>query len=202
MLDMKAMILDPQVKVYSSFDANAVSIASLPAGSEIEFGAPKRKAGKLWVPITLSTGQQAFIPGETRLFIIRQASLLQNNIDLHTEPSTTSMVKQQFTRNTKVYILEVVKQENQDWVRVRDMNGMEGFIQGNTGIRVIQQKTKALGRKNMLSGAMWLIAGLVITFSGSSPASGGSFFLFGYGAILFGAFMLISGLVQFLTAPS
>ncbi|OGN91649.1 MAG: hypothetical protein A2Y88_12780 [Chloroflexi bacterium RBG_13_48_10] len=199
---MKAMILDPQVKVYSSFDANAVSIASLPAGSEIEFGAPKRKAGKLWVPITLSTGQQAFIPGETRLFIIRQASLMQNNIDLHTEPSTTSMVKQQFARNTKVYILEVVKQENQDWVRVRDMNGMEGFIQGNTSIRVIQQKTKALGRKNMLSGVMWLIGGLVITFSGSSPASGGSFVLFGYGAILFGAFMLISGLVQFLTAPS
>ncbi len=199
---MKAMILDPQVKVYSSFDANSVSIATLPSGSEIEFGAPKRKAGKLWVPITLSTGQQAFIPGETRLFIIRQASLMQNNIDLHTEPSTTSMVKQQFTRNTKVYILEVVKQENQDWVRVRDMNGMEGFIQGNTSIRVIQQKTKALGRKNMLSGAMWLIAGLVITFSGSSPASGGSFILFGYGAILFGAFMLISGLVQFLTAQS
>jgi hypothetical protein len=198
----ESQILDPQVKVYSSTDANAVSIATLPEGSEIDFGAPKRKAGKLWVPITLSTGQQAFIPGDTRIYAIRIGSLLQNNVELHTEPSVESMVKQQLPRNTKLYILEVLKRETLDWVRVRDMNGMEGFIPGNTGIRVVQQKTKALGRKNMLSGAMWLIAGLVIIFSGSSPASGGSFILLGYGAILFGGFMLISGLVQFFTAPS
>jgi hypothetical protein len=59
-----------------------------------------------------------------------------------------------------------------------------------------------MGRKNMLSGAMWLIAGLVMTFSGNSPASGSGFYLLGYGAILFGAVMLISGVVQFVTAPS
>jgi Na+/phosphate symporter len=49
---------------------------------------------------------------------------------------------------------------------------------------------------------MWLIAGLVMTFSGNSPASGSGFYLLGYGAILFGAVMLISGVVQFVTAPS
>jgi uncharacterized membrane protein len=59
-----------------------------------------------------------------------------------------------------------------------------------------------MGRKNILTGAMWLIAGLVIIFSGSSGNSGSSFNLLGYGAILFGAVMLISGLVQFFTAPS
>ena len=199
---MKARILEPQVKVYSSTDANAVSIANLPQGSEIEFGGAKRKAGKLWVPITLSTGQQAFIPAETHIFVIRQGSLLSNNVELHTEPSTGSLVKQQLLRNTKVYILEVVKREDRDWVKVRDMNGMEGFISGDTRIRVIQQKTKALGRKNLFSGLMWLIAGLVIVFSGTSPASGGGFILLGYGALLFGAIMFISGLVQLLTAQS
>jgi len=199
---MRARILDPQVKVYSSTDANSVSIATLHEGNEIEFGGAKRKAGKLWVPITLSTGQLAFIPGETRIFVIRMGSILQKNVELRTEPSVESLVKQQLPRNTKLYILEVVKRENQDWVRVRDMNGMEGFIPGNTSIRVIQQKTKALGRKNMLSGAMWLIAGLIIVFTSTSPAAGGGFLVFGYGAVLFGAVMLISGLVQFITAPS
>ncbi|OGO65818.1 MAG: hypothetical protein A2030_05015 [Chloroflexi bacterium RBG_19FT_COMBO_50_10] len=199
---MKARILDPQVKVYSSTDANAVSIATLPEGSEIEYGGARRKSGKVWVPITLSTGQQAFISGETRIFAIRQGSLLQNNVDLHSEPSAGSLVKQQLTRNAKLYILQVVKGDGQDWVKVRDLNGSEGYISGETRIRVIQQKTKALGRKNMLSGAMWLIAGLVIVFSGSSPLSGSGYFVFGYGAILFGAVMLISGAVQFFTAPS
>lgn len=198
---MKARILDSGVKVYSSTDANAVSFATLPEGSEIEFGGTKRKEGRLWVPITMSTGQQAFIPGETKIFIIRQGTLLQKNVDLRAEPSSGSLIKQQLYRNSKVYILEVVKGDGQNWVKVRDMNGIEGYIDGDTRIKVMPQKTKAQGRKNILSGVMWIIAGLVITFSGSSPASSG-FYLFGYGAILFGLIMLVSGIVQFVTAPA
>jgi hypothetical protein len=199
---MKARILDSQVKVYSSTDANAVSLATLPEGSEIEFGSAKRKAGKLWVPITLSTGQQAFIPGETHIYIIREGSIMQNSVELHAEPSSGSLIKSQLARNAKVYILQVVKGDGQDWVRVRDINATEGYISGDTRIRVVQQRTKASSRKNMVTGVMWLIAGLVITFSNSAPASGSSFSLLGYGALLFGAVMLISGIVQYVTAPS
>jgi len=198
---MRARILEPQVKVYTSMDANAVSITTLPEGTEVEFGGAKRKAGKLWVPITLSTGQQAYIPGETKIFVIQQGSLLQNNVDLRSEPSSGSLVKQQLARNTKVYILQVVKGDGQDWVKVRDMTGNEGYIDGNTRIRVAAQKTKAQGRKNVFSGAMWLIAGAVITFSGSSPASSG-FYLLGYLAIAYGLVMVISGIVQMITAPA
>jgi hypothetical protein len=199
---MKARILDPQVKVYSSTDANAVSIATLVEGSEIDFGGAKRKAGKLWVPITLSTGQQAFIPGDTRIFIIREGSLMQNNVELHAEPSSGSLIKSQLARNAKVYILQVVKGDGHDWVRVRDINGTDGYISGDTRIRVLQQKTKSSGRRNMITGVMWLIAGLVIIFSNSAPAAGSSFGLLGYGAILFGGVMLISGIFQYVTAPA
>jgi Bacterial SH3 domain len=199
---MKARILDSQVKVYSSMDANSVSLTTLPEGSEIEFGGAKRKAGKLWVPITLSTGQQAYIPAETRIYIIREGALMQNNVELHAEPSSGSLVKSQLARNAKVYILQVVKGDGQDWVRVRDVNGSEGYIPGETRIRLQQQRTKATARRNMINGVMWLIAGLVITFSNSTPGAGSSFGLLGYGAILFGAVMLISGIVQYVRAPS
>ena len=199
---MKARVLDEKVKVYSSTDANAVSIATLTEGSEIEFGPAKRKAGKVWVPITLSTGQQAFIPGEARIYVLRQGTLMQSNVNLLAEPAEEALVKQQLARNTRVDILQVVERDGQKWVKIRDSNGSEGYIAGNTRIRVIQQKTKANGRKNILSGAMWLIAGLLIVFSNSSVTSGGSFTILGYGALLFGAVMLISGLVKFFTAPT
>jgi hypothetical protein len=193
---MKARILDSQVKVYSSMDQNAVSIATLPEGSEIEYGSPKRSAGKLWVPITLSTGQLAYIPGEARISVIHEGALMQDNVALYSEPSAESQVKQQLGRNTKVYLLQKIDGGGQVWMRVRDSNGIEGYIAGDTRIRVIQ------ARKNLLTGAMWLIAGLAITFSGSSNTSGGSFSLLGYGAILFGGVMLIMGLVAFFTAPA
>ncbi len=198
---MKARILDAQVKVYGSIEANAVSIAYLPAGSEVEFAAPKRRNGKLWVPIIMSTGQAAFIPGDTRIFVVRLANLLQDNVELRVEPSAAAMIKQKLAKGAKIYILEVVKKEDGDWVRVRDMNNVEGFVAGDTRIRVIQEKTKALGRKNMLSGAMWLIAGLIVTFSSTTTPSG-TYALLGYGAILFGVVMLISGIVQLITAKA
>ena len=199
---MKARILDPQVKVYSSIDENAVSIATLHEGSEIEYSAPKRRAGKLWIPITLSTGQQAFIPGEARISAIHEGALMQDNVDLHTEPSAESQVKQQLKFNTKILLLQNEERGGQLWKRVRDVNGSEGYIAGDTRVRVIQQKTRAMARKNLLTGVMWLIAGLAITFSGSSSTSGGSFSLLGYGAILFGGVMLIMGLVAYFSAKA
>ena len=199
---MKARILDEQVKVYSSLDENAVSIATLTKGNEIDFGPAKKKAGKVWVPITLSTGQQAFIPGEARIFVLRQGSIKENSVDLLTEPADGALVKRQLVRNTKIEILQVVDKQGKKWVQVRDASGNEGYISGNTRIRVTQQKTKAVGRKNMLSGAMWLIAGVIIIYSNNPGASTSSFTLLGYGAIVFGAVMFIMGLVQLLTAPT
>ena len=197
---MKARILDQQVKVYNSMDENSVSFATLPMGSEIEFGGAKRKAGKLWVPITLNTGQQAYIPGETRIAPIQLGSLWQNNVDLYTEPSATSLVKKQLARNTRVYVLQKIKTGEQDWVKVRDMDGVEGYINGDKRIRIIQQKTKSMGMKNIRSGAMWLIAGLIIIFSGDGPAAQSTYSLLGYGGILFGGVMLVMGLYQYRTA--
>ncbi len=199
---MKARILDPQVKVYSSMDEHALSIATLQEGSEIEFGGAKRKGGKQWVPIFLSTGQPAFIPAETRIYIIREGTLMQNDVDMHAEPSAGSLIKQQLKRNSKVSILQVIKEGGQDWVKVRDAIGNEGYIPGETRFRLAAQKTKAVGRKNMISGGMWLIAGVIMLFSEGSAASGSGFSLLGYGALLFGAVMLVSGIVQFVTAPN
>jgi hypothetical protein len=198
---MKARVLDPHVNVYSTMDADSLSFATLTEGMEIEVGGAKRKAGKEWISITLATGQKAFIPGDTHLFAVREGALMQESVDMYAEPSSESPIKQQLTRNTKMSILEVKKADDERWVRIRDVNGNEGFISGETRIRVIQAKTKAMGRKNMLSGAMWLIAGGVIIYSGLKGTTGGSFALLGYGALLFGAVMFISGLIQFIRAP-
>lgn len=197
---MKARILDEQVKVYSSMEPNSVTLASLPKDTEIEFAPAIRRAGKLWVPITLSTGQQAFIAGETRIAIIRVGAVKQKSVDMLADPEEGALVKQQLIRNSRFEILQVL--EGKKWVKIRDTNGNEGYISGNTRIQEIRQKTKAMGKKNILSGAMWLIAGLLIVYSNSSVTSGGSLVLLGYGALIFGAVTLIMGVVQFFTAPT
>ena len=199
---MKARILDPQVKVYSTMDGNTLSIATLQEGNEIEFGATKRKAGKLWTPIVLSTGQQAFIPAETRIYVIREGSLMQDNVSVYAEPSDGSLVKQQLKRNAKISILQVTHDQGKDWVRIRDSVGNEGFISGDTRVRLTPQRTKSMGRKNMINGGMWLVAGIVMVISERSAPAGSSLSLLGYFALIFGLVMFVSGLMQFLKAPA
>ncbi len=199
---MKAIILDPQAKVYESIDANPISIATLSQGSEVEIGPAKRKAGKLWVPVILSTGQKAYLPGETKLHIVREGSTMDKDVEMHSEPSVTSPIKQQLPKNTRLSILEVIKQDDQAWVRVRDGAGSQGYIRGETRFRLAPQKSKANGRRNMITGGMWLIAGLIFTFSENSVASSNGLSLIGIGALAFGAIIFISGLVQYLTAQS
>ncbi len=199
---MKATILDPDVKVYPSMEVNTPSIATLPVGSEIEFGGTRRKAGKQWVPITLSTGQQAYIPAETHIYVIRQGALMEKEVDVHSEPSSGSLVKQQLKRGAKLFILQVKRDEGQSWVRVRDESGNEGFISGETRFRMTPQRTKANGRRNMISGGMWLIAGLIMVFSEGTSAQGSGLSYLGFFAILFGVVIFGSGLFQFVSAPS
>jgi hypothetical protein len=199
---MKGRILDPQVKVYSSMDDNTVSMATLKEGNEVEFGGVKRKAGRFWRSVSLDNGQQGYIAAEAGIYPIRKGALMQDKVEVHSEGSADSPVTQQLAGNVKILILQVIKGEGDGWVRIRDENGNEGYISGSTRIKLIQEKTKAMGRKNVVTGLMWLIAGLVIAFSGSSAFSGGSFSLLGYAAIAFGVIMLVIGARQYFTAPA
>jgi DNA-binding CsgD family transcriptional regulator len=54
----------------------------------------------------------------------------------------------------------------------------------------------------MLYGALWCIAGIIVTTSTySSASSGGGTYYICWGAILFGFLQFMQGLFQFLTAP-
>lgn len=199
---MKARILDPQVKVYSSMDASALSMATLEEGSEIEIGSMKRKAGKMWRSIILSTGQNAYIPGEARIFMVREGTLIEKSVEMRAEPSAESPVKQQLQRNAKVSILQVVKSAGKDWVKVRDASGNEGYISGDTRVRLAPQRSKVNGRRNMITGGMWLIAGLIFLFSENPATAASGTSLLGIGALVFGLIILVSGIVQYVTAPA
>jgi hypothetical protein len=199
---MRARILDPQVKLYSSPDANALSLATLTEGTEIEFGGVKKKGGRQWVEVIMPTGQRGYIPGETRIFHYRLATLLQKDVPVYTQPALNSLVRAQLMKNSKFYLTEVVRVDGVDWVRVRDMQNAEGYIPGQTRIRVLPEKTKALGRKNMISGALWCIGGIIVTVATLNAASNGGTYIIAWGAILFGAVQFIQGLYQLLTAPA
>jgi hypothetical protein len=199
---MRARILDPQVKLYSSPEVNAISLATLMEGTEIEFGAVRKIAGKKWVEVILPTGQKGYIPGETRIFHFRLATLLQKEAKVYTQPALDSLPKMPLTAKTKFYLIDVIKVDGVDWVKVRESSTGEGFIPGNTRIRVIPEKTKAMAIRSMISGGLWCIGGIVVAATTTPQTSSGGMPIIAWGAILYGAVQLIQGLYQYLKAPS
>lgn len=200
---MKVRIIENPVKVYSDVNDPAITITELSVGSEVEIGGLKKKDGKSWVGVTLSNGQKGYISGEARIFHIKKVMLNQGNANVYSAPSTQSAVKTMFKKRTTFFLTDTVKQDNQSWIKIRDMQGLEGFIEPKTRIIVIQEAvkaTKATGKKNMVVGSLWFIGGSLVTILTFSVASGGGSYIVAWGAILFGAFQFLQGLVQFLTA--
>jgi hypothetical protein len=198
---MRARILDQQVKLYSSPEPNALSLATLAEGTEIEFGKTIKAGGKKWIEVIMTGGQKGYLPDGTKVYPFRLATLLQNNVPVYNQPSSHSLVRITLKRNTKIYLTGVTRSQDQDWVKVRDLTGVEGYISGQTRLRVIPEKSKALARKNMLSGALWCGAGLLITGLGATSSGSGTYFV-AWGAILYGIIQLITGIYQYFTAAS
>jgi len=62
--------------------------------------------------------------------------------------------------------------------------------------RIRFEAIRAAGKKNMLSGALWCIGGIIVTAATYGAASPGGTYLVAWGAILFGAIQFLRGLVQ------
>jgi hypothetical protein len=202
---MKARIIEQPARVYNDINMNSLSITELAIGSEVELGSVKKKDGKEWVAVTLPNGQQGYLPGETRIYHIKRATLLDGSVKVWAEPSAQSAVTTQYKKNTQFYLTDVVKQDSQDWVKIRDLAGHEGFIEGRTKIKIIPETarvTKASGGKNMLYGALWCIGGIIVTAAtySSAVSSGGGRYFVAWGAIIFGGIQFLQGLYQYLTA--
>mgnify|MGYP001043019291 FL=1 len=198
---MRARILDQQVKLYSSPEPNALSLATLAEGTEVEFGKTIKAGGKKWIEVLMTSGQKGYIANGTRVYPFRLATPLQNNVPVYNQPTAHSLVRITLKRNTKIYLTGITRSENLDWVKVRDLNGVEGYISGQTRLRVIPEKSKALARKNIISGALWCGAGLLITGIGATSSGSGTYVI-AWGAILYGGIQLVTGIYQYFTATS
>jgi hypothetical protein len=198
---MRARILDQRAIVYSEPDASSPPVTQASPGEEVELGGVKKKGGQSWVAVKLARGERGYLEGNVKIYHIKPVSLLSDQVEVHADPSATSMVKSRLRRKARLLLVDTVNNEGKAWVKVRDDSGTEGFLDGGTRIKRIAEITKAVGRKNMLYGALWCVGGTVVTAVTLSMASSGGTYVVAWGAILFGGIQFFKGLYQFVNAP-
>ncbi len=199
---MKARIIDPHATVYSKPDLNSALIAQLLTGNEIEVDSVKNKGDRKWVSVKLQNGQNGYLPGETKIFSIKQVVLLQDEVNVYSAPFEISSVKSRLKKNSKFFITEVVNQDGKNWAKIRDAAGMEGYIDGKTSIKKITGISKAAAKKTMLYGFLWCIAGTAITVVSYSFATSGGTYIVSWGAIILGGLQFLQGLYHYLRASA
>src|SRR5713101_6726718 len=129
-----AKLIDDKVSLYSSIEADADVVMQLDAGMEIRLGTVQKANGQVWIQVIAADGQEGFILGSTKVKVHRFSSLLNQEVSVRTAPSGQAPVRCRLSRGATFFLVDVVKGDGEDWVKIRDRTGLEGFIDGSTKI--------------------------------------------------------------------
>ena len=118
--------------IYRKPDVSSASIATLKPGEEIEIGVMKNPN---WITVTLPNGQWGYMSSEAELAGFEQLILIEKEVAIYSEPSSNSSVVTHLKKDSGFYLFPLIKQEGQEWLKIRDSDGNEGFIAGQTRSR-------------------------------------------------------------------
>ena len=118
-------------KIYSHPDLNSTPFTEIARGSELELGVIKDVAGMKWFTVTLPNGQWGYVPGETQFNVTLRFKLFEKEVAIYSEPSTNSAVVTHMKKNT-IYEVIPFGDHDENWARIRDVYGNEGYIDGKT----------------------------------------------------------------------
>lgn len=195
---MKGIIVDESVKIYSEPSNQNISLATLKKGDEVELGKVSKKKREVWVAVTLSSGLTGYIPGETKIFVIKKVQLLKDQVELHEGADAESGIIKTYPKNTVLTAVGVEGESSKGWVKVIDAENVTGFISGEARIKLFEEATKAGGKKAMLTGGMFAILGAAFyIFSISQSANSSNMGFLIVAIVAFGLIQFVQGYIQY-----
>ena len=81
------------------------------------------------------------------------------------------------------------------WLRVRDGAGLEGYLSPDTRHGEIEEPARSAAEQDVIVGGLWLIGGIAVTaMTYAAAAQSGGRYVIAWGAILFGGIQFLKGL--------
>jgi len=199
---MQAKLMDETAQVVTLDGDEPVLICELRKGDVFDLGKVVKKRRVKWTEATLDDGTAGFVHGNVKVFIMLRAKSAKRKLKVYLQPSRSSEVIAMFNKRNEFQLLDTFKEGRIAWVQIKDTTGLEGFIDGNAKINVIDApETRADKRKAAIKdikvGAIWFFAGLAITLGTYNAAQGnGGTYLITWGAILFGGLQCLKGIIN------
>lgn len=191
------VILTSSVLVHNMAGEQGSGMCLLNADDEVDLGTTKKAGGKKWVGVILRDGRKGFIAGDTPIRRLSPVKLNQGEATILPEPGAAENTGWKVKKGGSFLLLKTVESNGLKWVKVRDTNGREGYVDGKVKIQTVAVKVSNTPQHDMVVGAIWCVGGIVVTAATYSAVSqtGGTYFI-AWGAILFGGIQFFKGLFR------
>jgi uncharacterized protein YgiM (DUF1202 family) len=170
-------------------------MATMHSGEEVDLGKVITGGGAKWCMVTLRDGRSGYIPAETKVRSLKFVSLLDSFADMRSAIGAQAPVIRRLVKGNTFLLLGTVEG---GFVKVRDANGQEGYIDGKVKINQASGTAPASSAQHdMMVGGLWCLGGILVTALTYNMASesGGHYFI-AWGAILFGGIQFLRGLFR------
>jgi len=129
-----ARVIENPATLYAEPSVNT-PVLELPVGGELQLGGVKNAGGRQWVAVALPDGRKGFLPGETKVFAPKPATLLQDEVVVFVRPSADSGAVVRLQKNAQLNLIDQVKGDGGPGSRSEMRLGMRDSLRGTLGSR-------------------------------------------------------------------
>jgi hypothetical protein len=168
-----------RVPVHEAPTPESPIVIDLEPGTDADLGKTRRVGKRDWVEVRLTDGRRGFVDGDIQCFTPKVLCLRQpGGADLRSAPKADAPVLRRLAEGEQISSMDLIEQEGRSWLHVRDAQGVEGYLFGET---LVQEKGGDL-LQSILGGA-----GIILCMAGV-----GALVLCLRGQVL-GALILVTG---------
>jgi hypothetical protein len=201
---MNARILE-QITVRTAPHWSSQALRALQVGEHADLGATVEGEGGNWIVTRLSDGRTGYLPGDSKVFRMRDVKVAQPRVAIYQQPVMGSPVVMSCKSGKTLSLTGLAGDGNNQWVEVITPTGESGFIMPGTRIKEIAEgfspdSGRQVATKNITRGGLLCVGALVFSIvsydvAPSAYGVGQSFLV--WGAFLFGGFQFFKGLIQY-----
>jgi hypothetical protein len=126
-----AITADPTTIVYKDSNLSELLEWTLPTDTEIEMSYPADGAPSM----IRFKDRSGYVRPDAKVRVLSGIFLPNpDGTTVHEQPASSSVILGAFRRGDEIVILETVKTPKGDWVKIRDIDGAIGYMNGNTKV--------------------------------------------------------------------
>ncbi|HTX78734.1 MAG TPA: SH3 domain-containing protein [Longilinea sp.] len=196
---MKLRMMNKKSPLYQAASKDSVVVAELNEGDEVEFRkVDKKKKDDPWVEVETDQGMKGFLPGKTRMNVVKRVKLLNKSADIYASMSDQSEKVGQIAKGDAVWVFESPKVNGVQWYRVYNAEKVEGYLTSDAKFKETDENPRGSFIRDIINAIILVVLGVILMFVNTNSNTGPWIPILGLATIVFGLARVMMVTVKYL----